>query len=254
MRSARGFTLVELLVVIAIITILAGIVVPQVTKHLAKARMTKAVAEISQIETALTAILADAGCRSFSQMALPALKAQMYQASIDASIQYQTDMFYMLLRQGRDAELALRPEARSKLGTSYLELGKDPWDNVYLFFAGPWRGWDTIPSNPIPFRAWREGEEDTSGLYLPYVYDATAKSEADADIPGNPPADSPDTAGDDVYGFPAPKDLSIYVWSRGANLLSDQHYNKDLLEDEYQGGGDDVNNWDTASSWAHWYS
>lgn len=55
----RGFTLVELLVVIAIIGILAGIVLPNVTKFIEQSKVTRAVADIQSIETAVTGMLSD---------------------------------------------------------------------------------------------------------------------------------------------------------------------------------------------------
>ncbi len=49
----KGFTLMELMVVIAIIVLLAGIMTPNVAKRLEKAKMTRAEADISAIETAI---------------------------------------------------------------------------------------------------------------------------------------------------------------------------------------------------------
>ena len=57
----RGFTLVELLVVVAIIGLLAGIAVVSVNAVRAKARDTKRVADIKQIQTALERRFSDTG-------------------------------------------------------------------------------------------------------------------------------------------------------------------------------------------------
>ena len=49
---------------------------------------------------------------------------------------------------------------------------------------------------------------------------------------GNPRADG-------RAGFPAPRDLPVYIWSYGENLTNDATGN----------GGDDINNWDNNSGW-----
>jgi general secretion pathway protein G len=53
MKRQNGFTLIELLLVLVIITVLASIVVPRFTGQAEKAKITKAKADISNIETSL---------------------------------------------------------------------------------------------------------------------------------------------------------------------------------------------------------
>ena len=260
MKSQRGFTLIELLVVIAIISILATIVVPRVSKAIGKARMTKAMTEVNGIDLALTQLLVDANRKNFRQF------GEGYDV-YDGDAKLTSEFFYKLLRQGRDAEVNLYPAVRGKLGETYMDLGKDPWDNTYLFLMGPWRGWvdvsdpdDWDADEPIKLRSWREGElNSTTELYEPYEWNQAAKTEADKDLPGNPalPKDANRSDGtsyrDDQWGFPAPTDLTVYVWSKGANLLSDQ--NLDTVDDlEFRGGGDDINNWDKSAGWSRWYT
>lgn len=68
MKKNRGFTLVELLVVMAIIAILASIVVPNVVRYISRARLTRAISEVSGMELSMTAILTDAGRGNMSQL------------------------------------------------------------------------------------------------------------------------------------------------------------------------------------------
>lgn len=191
------------------------------------------------------------------------------QDPVDELTGYYTRFFYELLRQGKNAEFAedLRPEIRQKLANSYLDLGPDPWGEQYQFWMGPMRG------QPIQFfRSYRVREtvvdvedielDDTDIDFCPYVYDTDARDAENEKVPGAPPEDwtvsTLHNDGDEyeptgLYGMPAPKDLPVYVYSKGRNLLHDANailQHEEGLEDyPYFGGGDDVNNWDKEQGW-----
>lgn len=250
MKRQQGFTLVELLVVIAIISILAALVVPRIAAALERAKATRAQAEIRNAELALTKMLTDAGRKDFRSgffqnwpEATPGLSS--VEALAEALSMYQ-EVFYILLRQGRSAEfdpgwpgvVQLHPEVKKKLAVNYMDLGQDQWDELYWFAPGPWRS-----SEPIPFR-----------LYQPAI-----------DVPGGPRRDAGTldaaTQGvdpsdlDGYYGYPAPKNKEIYIWSKGGDTIDNQYWGGyDALEPYYYGGGDDINNWDDEAGWIRFYN
>jgi type IV pilus assembly protein PilA len=58
-RRKAGFTLIELLVVVAILGVLAAVVVPNVGKFIGSGKIEALNTEVSNVETAITAFMAD---------------------------------------------------------------------------------------------------------------------------------------------------------------------------------------------------
>ncbi len=283
MSRKSGFTLIELLVVIGIISILAAVVVPRVTDWISRGRMTRAVSEVQNAELAMTQMLNDADRQNFRALFAefpPADEIQNWLGGqamnhFDAAVQMYTNVFYVLLRQGRNGAedlqnsygVRLHEDVRSRLAATYMDIGQDPWGNLYRFWPGPWNrqmeqtygpnGLQVFNHDPInnsgrvavPFRGFRPGLEDqNTGEFWPYIYDQQRKMEADQRIPGNPRADG-------RPGFPAPDNLPIYIYSPGADGVSNQNYRpEDAMDMERVGGGDDVNNWDNEQGWSGFYT
>jgi prepilin-type N-terminal cleavage/methylation domain-containing protein len=177
MRQKQGFTLVELLVVMAIIAILAAIVVPNASKFIARARVTRALSEVSGMETAIMAMVTDAGRSSLGQIFKPgtvpafvagddpdpavpegkisrAWWAKAAAGNMDKATKIYSDAVYDLLQNGRNVisgnnwgflQNFLDRNVIAKLGVNYMDLGNDPWGSSYQIFAGPWN----LPTPPI---------------------------------------------------------------------------------------------------------
>ena len=180
--------------------------------------------------------------------------------------------------------VGIDPDVRPNLGTSYMDIGTDPWDNRFRIWPGPWNRerqrdygpprdeqspenegvyqFEPYPNQesrfvPIPFRSFREGVETAAGEWIPFQYTTAERNRAERDVPGNPRADY-------RYGFPAPDGQQFYIYSTGADGESNQNYRLPggHIEDIYTapfdveriGGGDDINNWDNQQGWSRWYT
>lgn len=278
-RKTQGFTLVELLVVIAIIGILATIVVPNVVDNMRRARVARALSEVKGAEQALTTMLTDTGRSNFTEFLSPAGRTALANVTAPGALsnnanavrtvaRFYNEFFYNLLRQGRNVSgtipgpdgvsveitTLLLPEIRQKLGTSYMDIGLDPWNEQYNFWMGPQR------TRSVILRSYRIGEVEPDDVNFDnadaYRYNGTQKGLLDAKVPGNPPAD-------EMYGFPAPAQRPAYVWSMGANKQNDallvphdpgsqgpeEATTLNSGTPEFFGGGDDVNSWDSEAGW-----
>ena len=106
LRGSRGFTLIEIMVVVVIIGLLAAVIVPNVVNKVDEARVTRARADISAIESALTIFRLDNSKYPTTEQGLAALTTQ------------PTD-----------------PSIRNWRPGGYLtkKVGKDPWGNEYQY-------------------------------------------------------------------------------------------------------------------------
>ena len=103
-RKEKGFTLIELLVVLAIIGLLAGLVGPQVMKHLGESKSKTARVQIEDLAAAL----------------------DMYRLDIGR---------YPTTGQGLDA-LIEQPAEVNRWNGPYLrkkKIPQDPWNQAYLY-------------------------------------------------------------------------------------------------------------------------
>lgn len=286
MKRKQGFTLVELLVVMAIIAILASIVVPNVAKYIAKSRMTRALSEIKGMELALTDLLTQAKRSSLQHLFDPdgvrgymgiAAGTVMTDLAFVRAQEVYTNVLYALLREGRaaladgdalvgDYSQYLRDDVIRNLGTGGMNIGFDPWGELYKIWPGPWPRQRTGESlNVIPFRIYRV--EKSGGNALPGSGQRRRGTDGD-ELSFR--IEDPETLAEETVGYPAPSNLSVYIYSTGANLVTGQvvysgvpdfydlanplNSYEGAQEPEFAGGGDDVNNWDEARSWERFYN
>lgn len=296
MNRKKGFTLVELLVVMAIIAILASIVVPNVANYITRSRATRALAEVKGIELALTKMLSDADRGSLNNLFDPDsvnnyllnlgnndwtgpyvnpgdCPPPMTTTAFRNAQNLYTQCMYALLVEGRgvltDGSIpaVFDTNAVRKLGTNYMDIGRDPWDQLYQMFPGPWPAsrnvqGTNIPINPVVFRTYLQLEGDVPGSRA--RVDGLVQTITD-----------PDTEEILDVSYPAPRNKVAFIYSTGANLTSGQMVYQptfdnctgvanasgyagtipfDSQDEIFYGGGDDVNNWDNNRSWERFYN
>lgn len=105
-RAQRGFTLIELLVVLAIIGLLAGLVGPQVIKHLGESKTKTARLQIEELSSALDMYRLDVG---------------RYPATSDG--------LASLVEQPASAKFWNGPYLRKK------KIPLDPWNNPFHYVS-----------------------------------------------------------------------------------------------------------------------
>lgn len=130
----QGFTLLELLVVLGIIAMLAGIVGPQVMKHMGESKVKAAKVQIEDLASALDMYKLDMGTYPTSEQGLKAL--------IEA------------------------PDANNRWNGPYLRKAKmplDPWQQEYRYVAPGAHGKFDLYSMGADGKEGGEGEDKDIG-------------------------------------------------------------------------------------------
>ena len=156
-------------------------------------------------------------------------------------------------------------EMLAQIGTNYMDIGLDPWGGTYRIWPGPWRySRINAPAGqrwPIPFRIFTV-ETGTSTFAV--QKDQFILTKADHDFFLSAVAADAETW-PSVVSYPADGNKSVFIWSLGQNSRSSQMLYKAVYDPadpfdwfytdsgEDIGGGDDVNNWDTGTSWQRFY-
>ncbi|MFC1953042.1 type IV pilin protein [Chloroflexota bacterium] len=68
-KSEKGFTLIELLIVVAILGVLAAVVIPNVGRFIGRGETEAAETELSNIQSAVVAMMVDTGISTFTDNA-----------------------------------------------------------------------------------------------------------------------------------------------------------------------------------------
>jgi hypothetical protein len=226
-RYKNGFSKLSLLFMVLAAFIVLYIV-QAVPYWIYFSKAPKSLTEIKGAELALTKLMKGAHVESLLDLFID--PAALIKPTTQVTIEVQTAACYDLLQYGKNAKTGLKPEMRSRLGSTYMDLPKDFWMQPYRFYFGPLSG----SVNTYIFRCYR-GEN--------YVYDLATYEAENKVTRGNPKPD-PDTP--PAKGYPCPGDLPVYIFSCGADRQPNQL--------PWGGnGGDDINNWDSYAGWSAFY-
>lgn len=94
---------------------------------------TRAYAEIKGMELGMLKICAEA--RVTSMRELFADDANFDAGTPQEILDRHTEWLYSIFRKDNLAEVPLKPEARKVVGDFHMDIGKDPWKNLYVFYV-----------------------------------------------------------------------------------------------------------------------
>ena len=178
MRKPRAFTLIELLVVISVILLLAGLLLPVLSRVKERSRCAGAATDIHNLQIALGQYLSDCGCLPADQCSnwtdAPTGMVDAPQAPVSWFYQLQhwgTALNYFNDKEANLVTMAAVPPGLRRDQTDVLPL--DPWGRPYVYVLAPDRK-SLAVSSAFPgnrggfnlFSSGRDGRCQSCGAFL----------------------------------------------------------------------------------------
>ena len=153
MNKKTAFTLIELLAVIAIMGILAGILMPALSKAREKAKVGKCIATIASLQTALSMYQVDYGVYPASSDSGTQRNGNSHHGDFDgvpnnfvAALTASTKGGPYMEFKGKDLY-----DDGSSTGSGHKYVLKDPWGNAYIYVCRKARDGSIVSSSYGPF-------------------------------------------------------------------------------------------------------
>ncbi len=115
---------------------------------------TRAFAEIKGMELAVLKICVDAHVASMRE--LFGDDANLDAGTPQEILDRHTEWMYSVLRKGKLSDAPLKPEPRKLLGDSYMDIGNDPWKNLYVFYVPHSSGISETPMGALLNSTYKE--------------------------------------------------------------------------------------------------
>ena len=163
-RSNLAFTLVELLTVIAIMTILAGLLLPALTKAREKAKVAKCISTIASLQTALGMYQVDYGMYPLSSNNATQHNGNSHENNIfDGSPNNLVAALTAITLGGPYIEFKggdLIDAGSSSSDNSWRYVLKDPWGQAYIYVSRKYEPGNNTSISHGPFHPHNDSPSD----------------------------------------------------------------------------------------------
>jgi prepilin-type N-terminal cleavage/methylation domain-containing protein len=224
-----AFTLVELLTVIAIMTVLAGLLLPALTKARQKAKVAKCISTISSLQTALSMYQVDYGMYPASSVTGTQRNGNSHHSDFDGAPNNFVAAMTARTLGGPYIEFKGKDLLESGTDPENMYVLKDPWGQAYIYVAR--RAYNGNNAGDGPFHP--DTSDVDNNTYNIYSLGPDKKTDDDDNVGGEISYSS----GDNWDESQMYDDLDCGNWN-----------DSDIKDDRDNARYDDINSWDGSRS------